>query len=162
GWWNAGGRAINIESLIRWDSNNRRGRISLSSPLRQSSNIVYRLQADVRNENWFFDNDSFNLRRSELSAEIHAILHGGWIWTSRPNVVHRAFSNSFTGGNSASYRTALDRTIVRVPERRLAVNSSLSTEVGKLFSVRSERFLKLQGDLSLNWTPFSRHHDDYK
>jgi predicted double-glycine peptidase len=162
GWWNAGGRAINIESLIRWDSNNRRGRISLSSPLRQSSNIAYRLQADVRNENWLFDAESFNLRRSEFSADIRATLHGGWIWTSGANVVHRAFSNSFTGGNSVSYRTAINRTIVRVPERRLAIESSLSTDVGKLFSATPERFLKLQGDLSLNWTPFSRHHDDYK
>jgi hypothetical protein len=162
GWWNAEGRAINVESLLRWDSNNRRGRVSLSSPLHRSSNITYRLQADVRDENWLFENDSFNLRRSEVSAEFRAILHGGWIWTSDANVAHRAFSNSFVGGNSISYRTALDRTILRIPEKRLTIESSLSTEVGKLFSTPSERFLKLQGDISLNWIPFTRHRDDYK
>jgi hypothetical protein len=134
----------------------------LSSPLHRSSNITYRLQADVRNENWLFENDTFNLRRSEVSAELRSILHGGWIWTSGVNVAHRAFSNSFVGGNSASYRTALNRTIVRIPEKRLTIESSLSTQVGKLFSSPSERFLKLQADLSLNWIPFSRHHDDYK
>jgi hypothetical protein len=162
GWWNAGGRAINVDSLVRWDSNNRRGRISLSSPLHRSSNVIYRLQADVRNENWLFKDDSFNLRRSEVSAEFRSILHGGWIWTSAANVARRAFSNSFVGGSSISYRTALNRTIVRIPEKRLAIESSLSTEVGKLFSASAERFMKLQGDISLNWTPFSRHHDDYK
>src|SRR5215831_15944886 len=68
GWWNAGGQAINVETLVRWDSNNRRVRMSLSSPLHRSSNIMYRLQADVRNENWLFESSSFNLRRSEVSA----------------------------------------------------------------------------------------------
>src|SRR5262249_50547792 len=115
-WWNVGGRAINIESQVRWDSNNRRGRITFSSPLHRSSNITYRLQADVRNENWLFENDNFNMRRAEFSAELRTVLHGGWIWTSGANVAHRAFSNSFVGGKSVSYRTALNRTIVRIPE----------------------------------------------
>jgi hypothetical protein len=116
----------------------------------------------VRNENWLFENNSFNLRRSEVSAEFRAILRGGWIWTSGANVAHRAFSNSFVGGNSISYRTALNRTILQIPEKRLTIESSLSTEVAKLFSTPSERFLKLQGDISLKWAPFSRHRDDYK
>jgi hypothetical protein len=123
---------------------------------------MYRLQADVRNENWLFESSSFNLRRSEVSAEFRAILHGGWIWTSGGNVAHRAFLNSFVSGSSIGYRTALNRTILRIPERRLAIESSLGLEIGKLFSEPSARFLKLQGDISLNWSPFSRHRDDYK
>ena len=161
GWWNVGGRAINVESLIRWDRNNRRGQISLSLPLRRDSKIGFRVQTDVRKENWLVDNAGFNLHRSEVSAEVRAILGRGWDWSSGLNVVHRAFSNALTGGNSISYRTAVHRTMIRIPERRLSVDSLLKLEVGKLFTSPSERFTQLQGDISLNWTPFSRRHDDY-
>ncbi|MGH9938749.1 MAG: tetratricopeptide repeat protein, partial [Blastocatellia bacterium] len=50
-------RAINFESLIRWDAEKRRLRTNLSGPFSGDSKWRYHLDLDLRNENW-------DLRRS--------------------------------------------------------------------------------------------------
>lgn len=161
-WWNAGGRAINVGSLVRWDRDNRRALMSLSSPLRQNSSVTYALQLDARNENWELRGQTFNLRRTEFSGDIHAVFSGGWNWTNGVAAVHRAFTNAFAGGNSISYRTAVERTVLTMPEKRLRVDSFAGAQLGRLFARPSERFVKTEGALSLRWFPFGRRGDDYE
>ena len=161
-WWNAGGRAINLESQIRWDRDNRRGWMSLSSPLRQNSSLTYRLQLDTRNENWLRGGQTFNLRRTELSGDVHAIFKGGWNATSGVAVARRAFTNSFAGGASITYKASVQRTVLTLPEKRLTLDWSASAQLGKLFAQPSERFVKTQEDVSLQWFPFSQRRNDYE
>src|SRR5438093_10866516 len=160
-WWNAGGRAINLESQIRWDRDNRRGWMSLSSPLRQNSSLTYRLQLDTRNENWLRGGHTFNLRRTELSGDVHAIFKGGWNATSGVAVARRAFTNSFAGGTSITYKASVQRTLLTLPEKRLTLDWSASAQLGKLFAQPSERFVKTQENVSLQWFPFSQQRNDY-
>ena len=161
-WWNAGGRAINLESQIRWDRDNRRGWMSLSSPLRQNSSLTYRLQLDTRNENWLRGGQTFNLRRTQLSGDVHAIFKGGWNATSGVAVARRAFTNSFAGGTSITYKASVQRTVLTLPEKRLTLDWSASAQLGKLFAQPSERFVKTQEDVSLQWFPFSQRRNDYE
>ncbi len=161
-WWNVGGRAINVESMIRWDRDNRRGWMSLSSPLRQNSSLAYRLQLDTRNENWLLGEQTFNLRRTELSGDVHAVFRGGWSGTSGVAVARRAFTNSFAGGTSITYKTSVRRTVLNLPEKRLTVDWSTDAQVGKLFAQPSEPFVKTQEDVSLRWFPLSRRRNDYE
>jgi hypothetical protein len=161
-WWNVGGRAINLESMIRWDRGNRRGWMSLSSPLRRNSSLAYRLQLDTRNENWLLGDQAFNLQRTELSGDVHAIFRDGWNGISGVAVARRAFTNSFAGGTSITYKASVQRTVLSLPEKRLTVDWSTSAHVGKLFSQPSERFVKIQEDVSLRWFPSSRRRNDYE
>ena len=158
--WNAGGRAINLESLVRWDNDKRRVFVLFSSPLRENPSLGYRFQFDMRNENWERADDMFNLRRSDLAAEIRGILSDRWSWTNGIAVTHRTFSNSFNGGSSLSYKASLHRTVLSIPEKRLTIESSARTQVGKLFMRPAERFLKVESDLTTRWFLLPRR-DDY-
>jgi len=160
-WWNIHGRAMNLQSEIRWHEGDKRALVSFSSPARMNSSRIYRIQVDVRNENWQRDGETFNLRRNEVGAEVHAILPHGWNWTNGAAIVHRAFSNSFASGNSVSYKTGVQRTLLRVPEKQLTIDSSAGVQVGKLFGTQPERFAKMQMDADMRWLPFPQHRDDY-
>ena len=161
-WWNIKGRATNIQSLIRWQAGNRRAFVEVASPLHQNSSLGYRIQADGRNENWQLGAERFNLRRTELGGDIHSIFSNGWDWTNGVAATHRAFSSSFSGGNSVSYKTAVHRTVLQIPESRLTVESSAGAQLGKMFGVGSTRFLKTHTDLVMRWFPIPSHHDDYE
>ncbi|HST12314.1 MAG TPA: tetratricopeptide repeat protein, partial [Terriglobales bacterium] len=51
-YYNIGGSAINVTSLVRWDAQKRRLAAELSGPLRANPRWRYRLGFDLRNENW--------------------------------------------------------------------------------------------------------------
>jgi len=162
GWRNIHGQARNLESDFRWQSGNRRGVVGFSSPLRQNSSLTYRIQIDGRNEDWQRDENTFNLHRVEVNTDVHAVYANGWNWTNGFGVARRTFSNSFPGGNSISYRTAVQRRLLRIPERHLTLESSAGVELGKLFGTEPERFAKLRTDFTLHWFPFPTRADDYE
>jgi hypothetical protein len=161
-WWNIKGRAANVQSQVRWEAGNRRALIGVSSPLRENSSLGYRIQVDGRNENWQIGAERFNLRRSELSGDIHAIFGNGWYWTNGLAATHRVFTNSLVGGNSISYKTTVQKTLLHIPERRMTIEGSAGAQLGKLFAAASDRFAKTQADLITRWFPFREHHDDYE
>lgn len=161
-WWNIKGRAINIQSLIRWEAGNRRALVGISSPLHENSTLGYRIQADGRNENWQYGGERFNLRRDELTGDIRAIFGNGWDWTNGVAATHRTFTNSFAGGNSVSYRTVVQKTVFRIPERRLTIDASAGAQLGKLFGAASDRFLKTHSDVVMRWFLFRDHNNDYE
>jgi hypothetical protein len=76
GWWNLRHRAINIESVVRWDPEKRRASLSVAWPGRMSSSLRYRIHSDARDENWQLPTASFNLahgtrRFSRCGVERH-------------------------------------------------------------------------------------------
>jgi hypothetical protein len=162
GWWNAGQRAINVESIVRWNPELRRAFVSVSSPVGLNARTGFRIQADGREEHWLRDGESFVLRRKELSGEIHGSMAGGWGWTTGAAVTERAFTNGFAGGTSLSYKASVQRSIFRMPERRLTLDSLAGVQLGRLFGPSPQHFAKVEGDLALRWFPSPRRKDDYE
>src|SRR5262249_33203625 len=151
GWWNIRGRAMNIQSLIRWDPEKRRAAVSITSPLRLNSSLRYRIGVDGRDENWQLPDAAFTLRRTELGGTADAVLNDAWSWSNGVAFTHRSFTGSYPTGNAVSYKTGLRHTLLRMPESRLTIDSAVSAQAGKFFSQASSRFLKIEGDFSARW-----------
>src|SRR5262245_1896195 len=82
-------RAINSESLIRWDSQKRRFRTNLSGPFARESKWRYQLDLDLRNENWEIRDistgqltGSLNLRKQAFTAGLSSFESGRWNWST--------------------------------------------------------------------------------
>jgi hypothetical protein len=77
-------------------------------------------------------------------------------------VANRAFARApaaaeyFTGGLSVKYRAEIDRALVRLPERRFAVTSSIFGEFGKLFATGSLPYSRTGAALKTRWYPLPR------
>jgi predicted double-glycine peptidase len=159
GWWNIRHRAINIESLVRWDPEKRRGSLSVAWPGPMNSSLRYRIHSDARDENWQLPTATFKLRRTEFGGSVDAVLNDTWTWRNTAAITRRSFSTAFTtgfeGGTALSYSTALRHVLLRIPERQFTIDSGLSAQVGKLFTEASGRFLKTEGDVGLRWQDFS-------
>lgn len=151
-WWNLGHRAMNIESLIRWDSQKRRANVSVAAPLRTNSSLSYHINFDARDENWQLPDAGFNMKRLELSGSADAILSDAWTWTNGAALTHRSFTSSYTGGNTILYSSGLHHSLLRVPEKRLTIDTAVSAGIGKFFVQSSDRFVQTQGDVSVRWS----------
>ncbi len=89
-------RAINSESLIRWDAEKRRLRTNLSGPLLGDPKRRFHLDLDLRDENWdvrrsFADPapplGSLNLRKQAFAASATSFVNGRWDWFDRLRVL---------------------------------------------------------------------------
>ncbi|HEY2382677.1 MAG TPA: C39 family peptidase [Terriglobia bacterium] len=154
-WWNLRRRAINIESLVRWDAQKKRVNVSLTSPLRLNSSLSYRINLDARDENWQLPTAGFNMKRAELSGSTDAILNDAWTWTNGAALTRRSFTNAYTGGRAISYNSGLRHSLLKVPEKRLTIDSAISAGVGKFFAQPAGRFVQTQGDVSARWSDAS-------
>ncbi len=152
-WTNIAGRALNLQSLVRWDPHKQRAFASLSAPLRQNSSLLYRIAFDARNEDWQRPGENFNLKRTEFAGEIRGIPGDSWSWTAGVIATGRKFTDTRNGGISLSYKASVERMLLRLPEKRLTIDSTLSGQLGKFFERSSERFFKTEGDVSVRWLP---------
>jgi hypothetical protein len=159
GWWNLRHRAINLESLVRWDAEKRRASLSVAWPGRMSSSLRYRIDADARDENWQLPTASFNMRRTELGGSADAVLNDTWTWRNGVALTRRSFTTAFTtafaGGTALNYNTTLRHVLLRIPERQFTIDSALSAQAGRFLTLPSGRFLKTEGDAGLRWQDFS-------
>jgi predicted double-glycine peptidase len=151
GFTNIRGKALNMESLFRWDPDKRRASVFIQTPLKGDPKWSIRLRLDGREENWVDPSRDFRVRKIEAAAEIHSVPTGRWNWTSGAAVSTRHFSNSLSGGAQLKYMGSLARTILRDPARRLNIESVWTIEAGKLFSANRLRFAKVASTLSLRW-----------
>lgn len=178
--YNLGQAAISFKSMYRWDAQRRRAYVELSGPIRRDPKWRYDLSTDWRSENWtilttFTDAGrllgGLNLRREAISAGVHSFAGARWGWSTGLEVSHRDFRSVFPGvaltpdllgkGYQLKHLAELDFKLLRVPERRLSVESSVSTQIGRLWSQPQESFAKLQAQLSLHWFPLPQG-DDYE
>jgi hypothetical protein len=179
-YFNLNHSAVNIESLLRWDTQKRRLKASLSGPWRQNAKQRYSLQVDLRNENWDVRSSftglapllgAINLRREAVTAEINSFVSGRWDWSTGVELSHRDFRNVFSGsaltpallsqGYQLKHVAQLNYDVVRLPERRFLVRSGVSSQTGRIWSQTSHSFLKLQGSLTAHWLPQAQG-DDYE
>src|SRR5467141_2166684 len=179
--YNLGHDAVNLTSLARWDSEKRRVSLALSLPLYGDPSLRLRFYADARNENWNLTRTflgtatplpDLNMRRAAAGAEVHAIVSGRWSWSAGAEVAHRNFRNLssiaspaelafFTDATSIAGWLGVERTLLRVPERRFTVDSSAEARAGREYADALGPFATVRGALRSHWFPRAKG-DDYE
>ncbi len=179
--YNIGHRAMNFNSLLRWDSEKRRAFATFSTPLFDNPARRLRLYFDARNENWNLSNTFFgvgpplgylNLRRIAGGIELHSVANGRWSWSTGMEVAGRSFRNLpgttttaekafFTDGDSFAYWLRADRSLWRVPEHRFTLGASAEGRVGRTFADNLGAFGTARGSLDAHWLPRATG-DDYE
>ena len=179
--YNLDNQALNVRSLLRWDSEKRRVYAAVSLPLLRNPSRQLELYADVRNENWNLTNTFFsagpslsdlNIRRIVGGARLRSIVNGRWGWASGMEIAGRSFRNLaghpseaeqafFSDGVSLAYWLRAERSLVRWPERRLTVNGSAEARIGRELADRVGASGTLRGSVRTRWFP-EAEGDDYQ
>ena len=170
--FNLGRSAVNLTSLLRWDSQKRRAFAEISGPLASDPKWRYQFSVDGRNENWDIsrtfrgaDATGLNLHKMEAAAELQSIASDRWSWKAGVHLANRSFRSApsalFPDGVSLKYRAAIHSRVLAIPERRLAVESDGSVEVGRMFAESFGAFSKAETSLLAHWLPRARG-DDYE
>jgi len=179
--YNLSHQAVNLTSLVRWDPEKRRVSLALALPLFGDPRLRLRLYTDARNENWNLTETflgagtplaDLNMRRAAMGAEAHALVNGRWSWSAGAEIANRNFRNLsghtsaaertfFTGAASVAAWLGVQRTLVRVPERRFTLDSSAEAKAGREFSQELGPFATLRGSLRAHWFPRAQG-DDYE
>src|SRR5581483_1856112 len=169
-YFNVGGSATNITSLVRWDAQKRRLAAGLAGPWHGDPKRRYRLGVDLRNENWDLRTaftgpaarlGALNLRRESASAGITWFAGAGWSWSTGVEVSKRDYRSVFAGtaltsgllseGWQLKQVAEVKYELLRVPERRFFVTAAGSAQTGRIWSRPSHGFEKLQGSLAAHW-----------
>jgi tetratricopeptide (TPR) repeat protein len=178
--YNIGHRAINITSLLRWDSEKRRAFGALSTSVFDNPARRLQMYFDARNENWNLSNTFFgntvlgdvNLRRIAGGVELHSVANARWSWSTGMEVASRSFRNLqginsaaertfFTDANSFGYWLRADRSLLRVPERRFTLDASAEERIGRTFAQNLGASGTTRGALEAHWLPRASG-DDYE
>lgn len=179
--YNLGRDGVNLTSLARWDPEKRRAFLSLSLPLYGDPGLRLRLYADARNENWNLTQTflvpsalltDLNMRRVAGGAEIRSVVNGRWSWSAGAEIADRNFRNLggitspaqhalFTNAISLAGWLGVQRTLVRVPERRFTLDSSAEAKAGREYADVLGPFGTLRGSLRAHWFPRATG-DDYE
>jgi tetratricopeptide (TPR) repeat protein len=181
--YNLGHEAVNVTSLLRWDSEKRRAFVDGSTPLLHQSKYRLHIYFDGRNENWNLTNTFFgggpalsdlNVRRVAGGAELRSVMSGRWSWSTGLEIANRSFRNLtpeatssaagktfFTDGNSLSYWGRADRSLLRVPEHGFTVDGSGEGRIGREFADGLGSYGAVRGSLTAHWLPKATG-DDYE
>src|SRR5262249_10629879 len=155
--------AINFLSMYRWDAQKRRVGGTLSGPLARSAKRRFQLSADLRSENWGITDSftgstsllgSLNLRREAANAELVSFVSGRWSWSAGVEFSHRDFRSVIPGtaldpslltkGDQLKQVTKLNADIWRLPDRKVVLTGSVSSQLGRIWSHPSHGFEKLE------------------
>jgi hypothetical protein len=167
-------------SVFRWDDQKRRIESQLAGSLEDNPAWRYRLQFDLRNENWNLSStllpatpgtETVNLETASAKLEIASIVSGRWNWNAGVIFAYRRLRNPlglpasaapfFTDGSNIGLRGGVLRGLLRNPERRFTLDASADSEVGTFFAAPLRRYAKLQGGLDSRWFPRAQG-DDYE
>jgi tetratricopeptide (TPR) repeat protein len=184
--FNIRGRAINSESLIRWDAEKRRLWTNLSGPLFGDPKMRFQLDLDLRDENWdvgqtsvcpqpgqteVCPTSSLNLNRQAFAASATSFVNGRLDWSTGFEISRRNFRDVDAGGVltpgllaqgfQLKHLGQLNYKLLEAPERRISVAGSASTQLGRIWSQQSRVFAKLQSSIETRWFPQSAG-DDYE
>ena len=173
-------RAINSVSLVRWDSEKRRLWTKLSGPLNADPKWRYKLDLDLRNENWDIRDSSkstepspgsLKLRKQAFAAGLTSFVNGRLNWSTGVELSRRTFRDIsprseltpqlLAEGVQLKHLGQVNYELARVPERRFVVTSGVSSELARIWSHPSQAFAKLQGSLEAHWLPRAEG-DDYE
>jgi tetratricopeptide (TPR) repeat protein len=178
--YNLGRDGLNWRSLVRWDDQKRRIFSELAAPLANDPGIRYRIYFDGRNENWNLTNTvlpsapsptGMNLEKAAAGAELRFLPSGRWSWSTRAEYSYRKFRNLvaipaaaapfFSNGSSLAMKASVERSLIRLPEHRLTLDSGASATIGTFFENPLGRYGRIEGSLAGHWFPKARG-DDYE
>ena len=145
-----GGRSLNIDSEFRWDTQKRKALVSFSGPVGRRGSQRYSMFTGARNEHWTVAGSTQSLKRVETGAGLQFLIGSRGAWKSEILGVHSKWS-SLESRRSLRYRATADYDLVRIPERRLTINTEIRTEVGRWFS--GGRFARTQPSVKVSWFP---------
>jgi hypothetical protein len=131
----------------------------LSAPLGSKPGRQYGVSFDLRSENWNI-RDSFsgpapllgslNLRREAVAAQFVDVVSGRWNWSAGGELSHRDFRSVIPGvalnqnllarGYQLKQLAQVGAEIWDVPEKRITLKGSLSSEAGRIWSQPDIRF----------------------
>ncbi len=173
-------RAINFDSMFRWDAQKRRLVARLSGPLENGATYRWNLAADLRNENWAVRNSfagvapvlaDFNMRREAGSFEVASYAGGRWGWQAGAELSHRDFRNASAGsvltprilaaGYELKQTAEASAALWRVPGHRFTLSGDAGSQAARLWSRPRESFEKITGALAWRWLPQAQG-DDYE
>lgn len=163
-WRNIGGSGTYVASLWRWDSNQRRARIELGSPIRLDPRHLLRVTLDARDERWLA---GFTMRRYEAGFGIETAVTGHVSWTSGFAVARRTFRDApgadpgFAGGWSYSFPNRFDWTLPGWPGHRISLSAEAMVRPGRVEGPDASRFLVSAAGLRSEWRP-GRRDDLYR
>jgi tetratricopeptide (TPR) repeat protein len=178
-YFNLGGSGTNITSLVRWDAQKRRLRAELSGPLQRNPRWRYRVDTDLRNENWdihrsFTGNDpslaSLNLRREAGSVSIDSFNSGRWGWWAGGELSHRDYRSIVSGstlrpalllsGYQLKQIAGIRYALLHAPEYRFTLDTTVWSQLGRIWSTPgAHTFEKVQGSLNAQWFPQAQGED---
>jgi hypothetical protein len=172
-------KAINFDSMYRWDAQKRRVFAQVSGPFEHSASYRWNLTIDLRVENWAIRNGftgpapvlaSFNMRH-EMAAFDLSSYGDRFGWTVGAELSHRNFRSVVPGtvsgtasgtvltpqmlatGYELKQQAQVSSTVWRVPERRFTVSASAASDAARLWSPLQESFEKLTGSILWHWFP---------
>ena len=177
--YNLGHRAVNLTSLVRWDAQKRRVLVAASLPVYGDPSLRLRIFADARNENWNLSQTFFgavtpltdvNLRRIAAGTEFRDVVNGLWSWSAGAEAANRNIRNVNRGlspavrgvssrGSSLAGWVGVQRTLLRVPQRRFRLDSSIEARAGREFANALGPFATFRGSLDAHWFPRARGDD---
>ena len=171
-YYNIGRSATNVDSLLRWDAQKRRVWVSAAGPWHTLPQWRWNVTADGRDENWAIRRSftetspqlgSFKLKREVASATLLSIPSGRFQWSSGGELSHRIYGNVASGsalnpqlvspGWEIKYLAGANARLLNVPERRLRVDASVSSELARFWSSPARMFEKAEGGAVLRWLP---------
>ncbi len=177
-YYNLHGSALNVRTLFRWDDQKRRVFASVSAPLARNPKFRYQLYVDGRNENWdvsqtFHGTGSplttFNMEKLEAGGGVRSIVNSRLSWAAGLALSDRrfrdlpaGFSNSlFTKGFALEVRAGVQYALLRIPEERFTLTTSVEGSLGKFYARGFGDFSRLRSSTQARWFPQSRG-DDYE
>lgn len=171
-YFNLNRSAINIESLLRWDTQKRRAWMSVSGPLHALPQWRWQFTADLRNENWIVRRSftgpapalgSLNLEREVVAGTISGLPRGTLQWTTGAELSHRTFRSVSYGnalndalvspGFAIKHLASVRDTLVDITEHRFTLDAAGSSEFTRLWSSPPRLYEKLQGSAIAHWFP---------
>ena len=171
-YFNIGAGAINFHSRYRWDDQKRQIAVELDTPVAGQPKWHLQLGTDLRNENWGIRSTfagaapllaALNLKRESVHADLTDVVSGKWSWSESTEVSHRSYNNVLagifltpqllTGGAQLKQALGVEMTLLRIPERRLTIESGAVAEVAKLWSANANNFAQFTGTIGLHWFP---------
>ncbi len=165
-------QSINFTSLVRWDAQKRRVFADLSAPFEHSAKYRLDFNLDLRNENWALRNGfagpaptlaSLNLQRELGAFSIASYAGDRFRWNLGAEFSHRDYRSVVPGselnppllaaGYQLKQQAQVSGAMLRIPERRFALEADASSQAARLWSHAGQSFEKLQGCLKSHWFP---------
>lgn len=184
-YFNAGGEATNIRSLLRWDSNKRRAFVEFSRPLAGEARHRYRFFFDARDENWSIIQEEgvssavrdFGYEKQEMGFGLTSVVNGRFTWSSGVSLANRNFQDValgpetstagaltaqqalFADGWRAQAHAAVDFRVWRLPEQRMTLDSTADWKLGKTWANGGAVFSQGSAGLHWRWLPRAQSND---